>query len=82
LKDAVETSRGPVVTALHTSTSSLREAQLLMSLVIICRYTVLVCNKAPRPTQPPTLSGIGNEYRHYRPVCSGSALRPGRWLYI
>jgi len=25
--------------------------------------TTLVCNQLPRPTQPPTLSGMGNEYR-------------------
>jgi len=30
-----------------------------------------VCNQPPRPTQPPTLSGTGNEYR---PKC-GDALR-------
>jgi len=26
-------------------------------------YTISVCNHPPRPTQPRTLSGMGNEYR-------------------
>jgi len=26
-------------------------------------YTVSICNQPPRPTQPPTLSGVSNEYR-------------------
>jgi len=27
------------------------------------RVTVFVCNQPPRTTQPPILSGVGNEYR-------------------
>ena len=26
-------------------------------------YTISVCTQPPRPTQPPTLSGIGNDYQ-------------------
>jgi len=37
------------------------------------RQTTSVCNQPPRPTQPPTLSGMGNEYR---PKC-GDALWMG-----
>jgi len=27
------------------------------------RYTIVVCNQPPRPTQPPTLSRLWNEYQ-------------------
>ena len=39
------------------------------------RYTVLVCNQPLKPTQPPTLSRMGNEYRSRG---SGSVVRLGR----
>ena len=32
-------------------------------IVLLCRNTVSVCNQPPRPTQPPTLSRMGNEYQ-------------------
>ena len=37
-------------------------------------YTTLVCNQPPRPTQPPTLCGTGNEFR---PKCSDAL-----WLEV
>jgi len=37
--------------------------------VIFLSSTTSVCNQLPRPTQPPTHSGTGNEYR---PKCDDS----------
>jgi len=34
-------------------------------------HTTLICNQPPRPTQPPSLSETGNEYR---PKCGDALL--------
>jgi len=57
---------------------TLCQAQLVVGWVTVFGrskwlHTTLVCNQPPRPTQPPALSGTGNEYR---PKC-GDALRLG-----
>jgi len=55
----------------------LRQARLsrLMRRVTVRGYPVSICNRPLRPTQPPTFSGMGNEYRRRG---SGSAPRLGR----
>ena len=54
----------------HTNTVILHPAQTVLRRVIIYGHTIFVCNQ---PTQPPTLSGTGNEYQ---PKCC-DALRLG-----
>jgi len=44
---------------------TLHRARLVLRWVTVSfrRYNVSVCNQPPRPTQPPALSGMVNEYR-------------------
>ena len=41
---------------------ALRRAGLVLNWATICRYVISVSNRPLRPTQPPTLDGIGSEY--------------------
>jgi len=50
-----------------------REFDSRMWQLVLGSKTTSVCYQPPRPTQPPTLAGTGNEYR---PKC-GDALRLG-----
>jgi len=59
----------------HVNKVVLRPARLALGWVTLRGYTVLVCNQPTRPTQPPTLSRMGNEYR---PRSSGTAVWLGR----
>jgi len=51
----------------------INEVTLRRSRLVLGWVTTSVCNQPPRPTQRPTLSGMGNEYW---PKC-GDALRLG-----
>jgi len=65
---------GLVVMALVASNEvTLHPAQLVLRQVTICVYDVVARNQLLRPTQPPALSGMENEYQ---PRGSDSAL----WL--
>ena len=60
----------------RTNEVALRRAQLVLRRVTIRGYAVLLCNQPLRPTQPPTLSGTGNEYQ---PRSSDSAPNRAQW---
>ena len=47
----------------HIINVTLRQAQLVLRWVTNRGYNVLVCNQSSRPTQSPTLSGMGHEFR-------------------
>ena len=63
--------------ALYTSHSY--PAQLVLRWVTFHWCTVSVCNQPPRPTQPPTLSGMRNEYRSKSGVALRRYIKEG-WL--
>ena len=44
---------------------TLRPARFVLRWMTVRRYSVLLCVQTPRLTQPPTLSGMGNEYRSW-----------------
>ena len=52
------------VVAWHSYEVILRRARLVLRWVTasLYGYTISACNQPPMPTQPPTLSGMGNEY--------------------
>jgi len=47
--------------ATHTKKVTFHRARLVLRWLTVRWYTVLVCNWAPRPTQPPILTGMTNE---------------------
>jgi len=59
----------------HINEIVLRRTRLVLGWVTVHGYTPSVCNQPLRPTQPPTLSGTGNDYQ---PAASGSAPQLGR----
>jgi len=56
----------------HVKKVALRQAWLVLRCMTVRRYAALACSQPSRSTQPPTLSGMGNEYR---PKCD-DALSP------
>jgi len=59
----------------HLNNITVHWAQLALRWVTTHKYAILLCNQLLRPTQPLTLSGMGNKYRSR--TC-GSALQLGR----
>ena len=55
----------------HINEVTRRQTRLVLRWVTVCGHTVLVCNQPLRPTQPPNLSGVANEYQP-----SGSGVLP------
>jgi len=49
--------------AAHIYKVTLHQAQLVLKWVTICRYTIVICKQPLRQMQPPTLSGMRNEYQ-------------------